>query len=377
MSAQLKAATDPQQRAARFDELMAEYNEKLAAGWTPDMLGQLDYELSQANARVEESTALLESNEQAVADLTKEHQRAVNSMSSTSIVDALEALGDAAVASLNDAGMSVEEFAAKMAEAGGTAEMLNAVGSENFAALVAECNGDIDLIIQKILEFNGVDLDDKDADVQANGNVPDGSAKSAVEDTNKAISYLHDKEAYVNVYGNYGDASARIWDAVNAISNLASKSVEVAISAIASGIAGRHDAQGGILHRYHATGAIVHRPTQISTLDIAGEDGAEAIIPLTNKRYVTPFARTVADEFGASRDFEKLYAETLYARSVAESMAREMRRAMTGVQAQAQPGTHIDEVNINQRVVTQQDDIYVAAPAMARSAAREIRKLGR
>ena len=136
----------------------------------------------------------------------------------------------------------------------------------------------------------------------------------------------------------------------------------------------RFNAQGGILTRYHAAGAIA---TKAVPLDIVGEAGAEAIVPLTNKRYVTPFARTVADEFGASRDFEKLYAETLYARSVAESMAREMRRAMTGVQAQAQPGTHIDEVNINQRVVTQQDDIYVAAPAMARSAAREIRKLGR
>ena len=383
---QFSLQKDVNDATAHYKELMAEYNEKLAAGWTPDMLGQLDYELSQTNARVEDSTALLESNKQAVADLTEEHQRAVNAMSSTSIVDALEALGDAAVASLNDAGMSVEEFAAKMAEAGGTAEMLNAVGSENFAALVAECNGDIDLIIQKILEFNGVDLDDKDADVQANGNVPDGSAKSAVEDTNKAISYLHDKEAYVNVYGNYGDAASRIWDAVTAISNLASKSVQVAISAVVGSISGsiagagraaggiRPHAEGGILTRYHAAGAIA---TRAVPLDIVGEAGAEAIVPLTNKRYVTPFARTVADEFGASRDFEKLYAETLYARSVAESMAREMRRAMTGLQVQAQPGTRIDEVNINQRVVTPQEDIYVAAPAMARSAAREIRKLGR
>ena len=52
----------------------------------------------------------------------------------------------------------------------------------------------------------------------------------------------------------------------------------------------RANAAGGL--RMHADGAIVNRATP---LDIVGEDGAEAIIPLTNKRYVKPFADAVAE----------------------------------------------------------------------------------
>ena len=63
----------------------------------------------------------------------------------------------------------------------------------------------------------------------------------------------------------------------------------------------RHDnAAGGIFHAAggimkHASGMIVNRATDV-TRHIAGEAGAEAIIPLTNRRYTRPFARTVAEE---------------------------------------------------------------------------------
>ena len=360
------------------------------------------------------------------------------------ISDALVSMEGNCSQKLTDLGIDVYDFSLKLAEAEVSTEELNRIGSDNIASMASAVNGNFESMIWMIKHYNDEDVIDKDGNITVNdtqlvdaqgrvwtwngtefldkngvaavddielidaqgnvwlwngtelewkraiarvdGNAADGTAKTAVDDTSKSISYLHDKEAYVNIYGNYGDAASRIWDAVTAISNLASKSVQVAISAVVGSISGsiagagraaggiRPHAEGGILTRYHAAGAIA---TRAVPLDIVGEDGAEAIVPLTNKRYATPFARTIAEEFGASRDFERLYAETLYARGVAESMAREMRRAMTGVQMQAQPGTHIDEVNINQRVVTPQEDIYVAAPAMARSAAREIRKLGR
>jgi hypothetical protein len=50
---------------------------------------------------------------------------------------------------------------------------------------------------------------------------------------------------------------------------------------------------GGIVTHKHAAGYIADRPTVISQ-HIVGEAGAEAIIPLTNQRYVAPFARAVA-----------------------------------------------------------------------------------
>lgn len=51
-------------------------------------------------------------------------------------------------------------------------------------------------------------------------------------------------------------------------------------------------ARGGIIHPL-ATGGIVHRPT---LLNLVGEDGAEAVFPLTNKRYSSVFAGTLAEE---------------------------------------------------------------------------------
>ncbi|MBQ9005207.1 MAG: hypothetical protein IJ092_02415, partial [Atopobiaceae bacterium] len=46
-------------------------------------------------------------------------------------------------------------------------------------------------------------------------------------------------------------------------------------------ISAKFQAAGGL--RYHADGMILHRPTWIGNRDIAGEAGAEAIIPLTNR----------------------------------------------------------------------------------------------
>ena len=41
---------------------------------------------------------------------------------------------------------------------------------------------------------------------------------------------------------------------------------------------------------------ILNRATWIGGRDIAGENGAEAIIPLTNKQYTRPFADTLAEQ---------------------------------------------------------------------------------
>ena len=55
-------------------------------------------------------------------------------------------------------------------------------------------------------------------------------------------------------------------------------------------------AAGGIIQK-HADGFIANRPGRgvNITQHIAGEAGAEAVIPLTNRQYVAPFAKTVAD----------------------------------------------------------------------------------
>ena len=59
----------------------------------------------------------------------------------------------------------------------------------------------------------------------------------------------------------------------------------------------RLNAQGG--YRFHGAGAIA---TRAVPLDIVGEDGAEAIVPLTNKRYSLPFAKTLAEQMAGIGD---------------------------------------------------------------------------
>lgn len=58
----------------------------------------------------------------------------------------------------------------------------------------------------------------------------------------------------------------------------------------------RPHAAGGLMMRYHAHGAIANRPGAGVPLDIVGEAGAEAIVPLTNRKYSRPFARTIAEQ---------------------------------------------------------------------------------
>lgn len=58
----------------------------------------------------------------------------------------------------------------------------------------------------------------------------------------------------------------------------------------------RTHAAGGVMMRYHANGAIANRPGVGVPLDIVGEAGAEAIVPLTNRKYSRPFARTIAEQ---------------------------------------------------------------------------------
>ncbi len=61
-------------------------------------------------------------------------------------------------------------------------------------------------------------------------------------------------------------------------------------------------AAGGIIQK-HADGFIADRRGRgvNVTQHIVGEDGAEAVIPLTNRRYVAPFAETVADFINEGR----------------------------------------------------------------------------
>ncbi|WP_028263942.1 phage tail tape measure protein [Atopobium fossor] len=73
--------------------------------------------------------------------------------------------------------------------------------------------------------------------------------------------------------------------------------------------------------RLHADGFIANQPTMITPKDVVGEAGAEAIIPLTNKKYVSPFAGTVAEEMlkrigGSGQQADPALLASVVARSI-------------------------------------------------------------
>lgn len=262
------------------------------------------------------------------------------------IESSLSGFGDGFASSLADAGVDIEAFAWKLADAGVSTEQLAAVGSENIAALAAAFDGNVDAMVWSIQNYNGTPLLDKDGNVtmdtvelidaqgnvyvwngtelvnkasgavvdsaqvvdatgnilnydatnldskwataQVNGNAVNGAARSGIDNTVSAEDNLYDKDVSVNANGNYDSAASSIWDLGSAIANLAGKSIDVITNNITNTI---KNAEGGI--RYHASGAfIAHKATQ---LDIVGEDGAEAIVPLTNRRYSQPFADIIAE----------------------------------------------------------------------------------
>ena len=169
------------------------------------------------------------------------------------ISDALNSFG--ANDAIESVGININDLSAAMANAGITAQDLQAIGSDNFKALAINSNGNIQSIIATVQTLNAAGVNDKSFTITAHDN-----ASSVLRSVKAELNSIRDKHVLVSLTKQ------------NA----------------AGGI--RANAAGGL--RMHADGAIVNRATP---LDIVGEDGAEAIIPLTNKRYVKPFADAVAE----------------------------------------------------------------------------------
>lgn len=260
--------------------------------------------------------------------------------------------------SLKEASVDVDKFAASLEKAGVHSQDLERIGSDGLQNLATACNGNIDQMIAAIQNYNGQEIKtlhgeviaDSTQLVDALGNVytwngtelVDKSGTAAVNDTEVVDAQgnvlvwngtdLMSKDAYASVQSGeveqatdrairYGetpleDKSAE--DSVDSssvqtsidrvreresnppsdqhattiidhITNWITNTVSHFINGNASGGIRPH-ADGGI--RYHAQGAIA---TSAVPLDIVGEAGAEAIVPLTNRRYSQPFADIIAD----------------------------------------------------------------------------------
>lgn len=267
----------------------------------------------------------------------------------------LGSLPDTAYAAFGEMGVTTDQLMAKLKDAGVSTGVLNAIGSENFANLAASAGGNLDTLIWMIDNYNDVPIVDKEGNVDVNdaslvtaeGTVVHWNGETWVNDKNAKVdvnktsltdaqgnvytwngSKLVSKSATAKASGNATDGSAKneVNKTSSSITNLKGKAVNVKasvsgedkVSSLAKALASiptqihtwvtshikkkgdaaggiRPHADGGIVRRHADGGAIVNNPGPGIPLDIVGEAGAEAIVPLTNKRYTKPFADTLAD----------------------------------------------------------------------------------
>ena len=158
--------------------------------------------------------------------------------------------------------------------------------------------------------WNGTALEPKTAQINEQGSAEAVSAAGSVKDalneiptsTNPTINATDNASGTISSIRSQLDSldgKSATTHVYNYTHNITENTTTSSGSGHASGGIRPH-AAGGIVPRYHAHGAIA---TKAVPLDIVGEAGAEAIVPLTNKKYTKPFAATVAkqmDENGSS-----------------------------------------------------------------------------
>ena len=142
--------------------------------------------------------------------------------------------------------------------------------------------------------INNIVMKKKTSKVSESG----GSGVKSVLNTINNIT-MKTKTSKVRQTGDDPIAYARRWNAMV----MKNKAITITASLIGSAVGRLFSAKGamswngnilGSIPRY-AEGGIVHRPTMTS-IGWVGENGAEAVVPLTNRRYMRPMGQTIADE---------------------------------------------------------------------------------
>lgn len=242
-----------------------------------------------------------------------------------------------------------KELAKQLEQVGVKSSDLERIGSQGFSQLATACKGNIKQIVAAIKNYNGVKLLNKDGKIVADSSLlVDAQGKvyewNGTELINKETNAKADVTTVVDATGHILE-----WDGTKLVNKAANAAVEDSGVVTATDNAQKYDdtplddkyaassvdsesvrqaqadvdyreqhppkdqhattvidnitnffrniftheeehAAGGI--RYHAKGAVV---TRAMPLDIVGEDGAEAIVPLTNRQYSQPFADIIAE----------------------------------------------------------------------------------
>lgn len=200
-------------------------------------------------------------------------------------------------------------------------DAISSVGTEAFEQIYDECNGDTEEIMKRLQELEEVDIE-PEVKVTDKGTAKDTEKKltaldkiklkvkeqvvkekgvSAVKTALDSIAgiTLGTKTATVKQKGDDPLGYAEKWNAYK----LVNKAITISASLVGSAVGKVFSARGAVSWQGHildsipkyATGGIVHRPT-LTSIGWVGENGAEAVVPLTNRRYMRPVGRAIADE---------------------------------------------------------------------------------
>ena len=238
---------------------------------------------------------------------------------------------------------SLDEFAASLADSGISIDQLASVGSDAFMRLYQNANGDLEKLNKSInsiqqgmslisqssklnmgdvtinddatmtvkghlLDLQNQKIDNKSFEVTSNGTITstDDEVRALLDELGILDKTVANPTATITVYGTDALQTAK-W----LMDNMVSKAVTLTQTVLTKHV---QQASGGINDTLlraipaHANGGalsgIVTRAT-LTNQGWVGEDGAEAllrmgnqtaVVPLTNTRYVRPFAQAVASE---------------------------------------------------------------------------------
>lgn len=209
---------------------------------------------------------------------------------------------------LGEMGLGFEDFADITRQ--GTQEL--------FRFLVSEWDGSTEQLKSFIDDLNAKEIERKTAEIDGDATGAEQAAEAADKATDNAtrpkLSVMSGDASKLIAQAAAGAAGVRgvpdYWKTTfdgstgllsSAVSRAKSLIEQVTRGVVTSFSGGVGKAEGGIrMHadggiRYHAGGSIVNVPKYGYPLDYVGEAGAEAIVPLTNRRYSQPFIDLLAD----------------------------------------------------------------------------------
>jgi len=239
---------------------------------------------------------------------------------------------------LLDNGVSLADFSQMLEETGISIDDLGKLTPNALRLMGESFDGSTESIKRSYAALNTADTSVKKVVSSigkikpANVKVSETGAKETQDELNDTAKAANNIPGRKNVSVTADTSAARA--AIESLRSYAAQTVSFTVKAAFGG----KQAAGGIflgnpnIIPRHANGGILAQPT-LTSVGWVGEAGAEAIIPLSNKTYIRPFAQAVATEMsggGGDINVTLMYNADSNAKQMVNDLSREikLRRAL-------------------------------------------------